>query len=503
MNPKRRAELQRRLSINAVPRPPAGLADRIKADIPNYLQPETEPQRFHRSWTFHLRIAASVILVAITAIVTVQLMSPGSEQQIAATSTAAPRNVAPSAKMAAAQQAATEEVRVDIHQAPALVARTNTEADEAPPVFQIAPPPAPRIATRRQEVARTGSEQRSDAESSVETGVVTGVAAGAAGTYGYSASDAARERDAVAKTADARAAQPQMAMAPEPAAVAPQEAKREESITITASAPVVDATAGRSFSLMAEAQAADLSFAPKQDVFGISVDPGVFQRLKSTIESGRRPEANAVDVEALVNYFAGAPERAPKKGLRLEVEASPALIDTDGDHAVLRFTIDTPATQLAKNATTPPAASNVRVTVTVNPDVVASVQRIGDSEAIAPEAVLHDNLSVTGLYALELKKGLRSNARVATVKLEYTSIEDGTKKTLEKTIRGSDLAKSWTRASRRHRLASLGALWGESLKGAATGVDVARRAGELANQDPKDSRARELANAASAIPGER
>ena len=33
MNAKRRAELQRKLTLNAVPRPPAGLAERIKADI--------------------------------------------------------------------------------------------------------------------------------------------------------------------------------------------------------------------------------------------------------------------------------------------------------------------------------------------------------------------------------------------------------------------------------------------------------------------------------------
>ncbi|HEX7807527.1 MAG TPA: hypothetical protein VF608_02340, partial [Thermoanaerobaculia bacterium] len=143
------------------------------------------------------------------------------------------------------------------------------------------------------------------------------------------------------------------------------------------------------------------------------------------------------------------------------------------------------------------------LTIDVNRDVVANVERIGDSDAIGAESVLHYNLSVTGLYAIELKKGLRSTARVATVRLDYTSLEDGKSHTIEKVVHGEDLTKTWTRASRRHRLASLGAMWGESLKGAATGVDVARRAGELANQDPKDARARELANAASAIPGER
>lgn len=515
MNPKRRAELQRRLSINAVPRPPAGLAERIKADIPQYLQAEPAPQRFRRSFAFNMRIAASVLLVVMTAIVTVHLMSPGAEQQIAATSTAAPRNVAPSAKMAQAQQAATEEVRVDIHQDPAVQIATVDTADV--PSFAMTPPPPPpaRIEMPR-EVARIARDQRNEAETKAEltaaadtetareTGAVGNVAGAVAGGTPGGMIGGERERDAVAKRADARQAQPEPMPPAAATPAAPQPYAMQEAITITASAPVVETSrTASSMTLIPEAQAADLSFAKKENVFGISVDPGVFTRIKSSIEAGQRPAANAVDVEALVNYFAGAPERTPKRGLRLEVEASPALIDTDGEHAVLRFTIDTPTKTLAKHASTPPAASNVRVTVDVNRDVVAKVQRIGDSDAIAPESVLHYNLSVTGLYAIELKKGLTSKVRVATVRLEYTSVEDGKKVTLEKIVHGNDLAKSWTRASRRHRLASLGALWGESLKGAATGVDVARRAGELANQDPKDARARELANAASAIPGER
>jgi hypothetical protein len=81
------------------------------------------------------------------------------------------------------------------------------------------------------------------------------------------------------------------------------------------------------------------------------------------------------------------------------------------------------------------------------------------------------------------------------VRLHYF---DGAKpQTITKAVHGHDLAKSWQRASRRHRLASLGAVWGESLKGTNKGKDVARRAEELATQAPDDVRARELARAAS------
>ncbi len=494
MNSNRRAELQRKLSMSVVPRPPAGLADRIKADIPKYLQEEPARKRFPGAYAFTLRLAASALLVITTAVVTVNLMTPAAEQQLAATSTAAAPNVAPSAKMA---QAAKDE-RKRNHQAPAIQI-AQTEPDAQPTIGRMAPPSAGRTELPR-EVARLAEERQSEAEADTgfafeaqqETAVV------ASGVVGGE-----RARDAAAKSAERR----------DFAVVAPAAPPaRADTITITAEAPMIDAAprpapaapqSGASRSLVQEAYAADLALGPKADVFGISVDPAVFQRIKTTIESGHRPAADAVDIEALVNYFAGAPEKAPRRGLRLEVEASPALVDTDGEHAVLRFTVDTPVRKLAPRASAPPVASNVRLTVDVNRDVVASLQRIGDSDAIAPESVLSCNLSVTGLYRLELEKGLRSTARVATVRLEYTSVEDGKQHSLEKVIHGHDLAKSWSRASRRHRLASLGALWGESLKGSTTGVDVARRAGELATQDPKDERARELANAASVTPGER
>ncbi|HJQ40205.1 MAG TPA: hypothetical protein VKB93_23930, partial [Thermoanaerobaculia bacterium] len=68
-------------------------------------------------------------------------------------------------------------------------------------------------------------------------------------------------------------------------------------------------------------------------------------------------------------------------------------------------------------------------------------------------------------------------------------------------LHGSDFANPWTSASRRHRLASLGAVWGESLRDSRGGTDVAKRAEELASQAPRDERARELADVAAASSG--
>lgn len=261
-------------------------------------------------------------------------------------------------------------------------------------------------------------------------------------------------------------------------------------ISVTAAAPLIGV-----------AHADELSLRQKSEVFGISVDPNVFNQMKDALQKGARPPASSVNVDALVNYFAGPPARAPRRGVALEVEASPAPIEAEGDHAILRFTIDTPRVEVAPRASTPPAATDARIEIDFDRKAVASFLRIGTSAPVSPESTLLHNLSVTALYQLELHPGLKGTQRVATVRLRYRSIANGKAQVITREVRGSDLARDWARASRRHRLASLGAVWSESLKGAGSRIEVARRAEELATQEPKDSRARELANAASATAG--
>ena len=106
--------------------------------------------------------------------------------------------------------------------------------------------------------------------------------------------------------------------------------------------------------------------------------------------------------------------------------------------------------------------------------------------------------SVTGLYALELQAPVGEAQILATVRLHSTSVSNGKTDTITRHIRGRDLTRSWQKSSRRHRLASLGAVWGEAMRGNAPGFDLARRAEELATQNPGDARAKELAAAASA-----
>lgn len=488
MNSKRRAELQRKLSLSAVPRPPAGLRERIRADIPEYLEVQKERSRFAGAVAFNMRVAAAVLLMVTSLAVAFVFVDRDGEMKSSEPASAArPIVFAPQSRAISAPAAsATEEVRLDIAQDTSTAVALPTQLIAANTV-----PPA--LPARRERTAETSVAER-DMESGVEGGVIGGAAAPIA--EGLVIMESITETRQIAEVAPApppvaRAAAPEV-MAPPPP---PQDAVREERLTVTASAPAIAPSAG----FMSKAHAADMSIAPKKSIFGISVDPNAFDEVRATLESGRRPAPNDVDVEALVNYFAGATRVGPDDDIRLDVEASPAAVGADGDHAILRLSVDTsPATT---PGSLPPVASNVRIDVDFNDKVVAGVRRIGDAAPLVPEPVILSGTSVTALYAIELKPNLRADQLVASVRFQYTSVANGHKRTVTRRVQSHDLAKPWERASRRHRLATLGAVWGETLKGTASALDLAERAEVLATQDPKNPRARELADAAGASGG--
>src|SRR5439155_5723688 len=124
-----------------------------------------------------------------------------------------------------------------------------------------------------------------------------------------------------------------------------------EAVAATGAAPVVAASAetmavnAAAPALVKSARAAGLDFSQPRAVFGLSVDPSAFDRVKQMIEQGTRPAAGTVDVAGLVNYFAGT-QRPPRRDVRLDVEASQAPLG-DSHAALVRFTVDTPGEQIA------------------------------------------------------------------------------------------------------------------------------------------------------------
>lgn len=461
MTQKRKAEIQRKLSLARLPEPPAGLEERIKADIPRYLlEPQRERARLERWMSISLRAAAAVLLLVTSTVALVQLFS---ETDPATLATAAPPPM-----IERAGQSSNSVSSFEIPSAPAVqttakpldaraAGASGIEAEMTRPVMTV----ARRIPAR---------EERRDLAAPTPVAPPPPPASAVPQQAGVSGNAVAAETSRFAE---------------EPAAARPEPP------------PAAPATAPFATTLPLPLPERDQhSNAAPGRLFGISADPDAFGRIKRAIEAGERPSSADVDVEALINYFAGAAKRS-RRDVSLDVEGSPAPVTRGANTVILRFTVDTAAS--APRASQQSAATDARIEIELDRNAIASYRRVGGSESTsAAEANLNRNVSITGLYEVELKPRLRSYQRIATIRLRYRLTPGGREQTLERTIRAGNVSPSWMAATPRHRLASLGAFWGESLMSAAKATEVARKAEELAVREPKDERAKELAEAATA-----
>ncbi|HET7711690.1 MAG TPA: hypothetical protein VFL80_07145 [Thermoanaerobaculia bacterium] len=480
MTTQRKAEIQRRLSMKSLPKPPAGLSDRIKSDIPANLQAamDSERRRLSTSMAFNLRVAASILLLVTSSIFVLHVFYRADSEKSAATAPDAARvqparlNAGQSSTIASSVEAAAA--------APSEIGAVSQAA--ASPSFNspvASPPPSaaapPLVADARNLQARLEPEKKEtlvDEPTSVALHDSAAVAEPPpppqVAEEDSRARRSARVGSAGSTESRTSAAEPAPAMAPSAAAsVAPAE-------------------------FMKSARAADLRLTNHREVFGISIDPDAFPRVKTAIEGGERPDAGSIDVEAIVNYFAGsAPPR--RKELTLEVEASPAPGASQNGPWLLRYTIDTAVA--GGRVSSAPLGTNARVEIRFN-DSAVMVHPSEPNPAASHEAVLLPSTSVTALHPFRLKENATRRQPAATVRLTYFSLAENRQKTVEKTLFIADFRRSWMDASRRHRLATLGAQWGESLKSGAAASDLARRATELSRQKPDDSRAKELSDVA-------
>ena len=472
MTSKRKAELQRKLSMTSVPKPPAGLSERLKADIPeNVMSVERDRERFRRSATRSMGVAASILLLITSVYLALHFVARSSEEvKIAST----PPSMITRKPVPTATQA-----EVTITLAEQDKDMNSGRAAEVTPVMQREEQSANVVhRDRRQEKAgkKTTLVAESKNEPARETRQLDKVATVA-------------EMPAASAPGNAPATLPAPAPPPPPPAMADANvaaaAAKAEAITITAAAP----------SIISTAQAASLSYTPPRAVFGLSIDPAVFQRVKEEIDKGERPVTQTSDLSAIINYFAG-PAKSARHDINLDVEASRAPLTNDNS-ALLRFTVDTARETVAAGALVAPVAIDANLEIHLNSNVVLSHRLIGADELKAQSTLLK-NVSVTGLMDLKLKPAIAPGTTIATLRLRYRSITDGKEKTIVKQLRAHDVQRTWASASWRHRLPTLGAAWSESLVAPASACDVSRAADRLATEAPGDARAKELAALASA-----
>ena len=503
MTQKKKAELQRKLGMFPVPKPPDDLLDRIKGDIPsNLMSTERDRDRLSRAVSLSMRVAASILLLVTSAFLAMQIFQsekgtpwrevtsvPDSKPQAASAKSL--DAVAPAPAEAAPKQAMAQTEARGYDEEPA--AKRERDDGATPRADAPARQAEQKTALFIDDAIQEANGSKKDDGDRKEKVSVTAAAPATVG--------------GVAENQVARAAEP-----PPPPPAAPSvtivdfgaitggtASTRAAAAPSAADANAVETTGLRRQNAPVSQSAAVSKMAanrpaPARTVFGISLDNQEFARLKSLIDSGEKPPAAGVNIGALVNHFAGSSDDAPRD-VQLQVEASRAPLTGESDIAILRYTIDTSA----KTQVETPAATNARLSIELNENVIDDYRLVANGSALRMnEPILAKNISATGLVELHLKPAAAAKANVATIRLIYRSARTGQEMKLEQSVKVRDLRRSWLEASTRHRLATLGAVWGESLKGAPASDELAKTAEELAKREPDDARAKDLAAAATA-----
>jgi hypothetical protein len=292
MTRNRKADLQRKLTMAPVAKPPAGLADRIKSEIPQHFafQPEKERAQLRKSAMFNLRIAASIILLVSSLYLALHLVSRNGS------------NLDTRSMMTTKDTAATTPVAVALPNTPPAPGSARVqEHTDLPPLPRVPPPASIAAQPARERI----SEAKHEESVAMSTGTPVYVA------------DAGQTRPNTGSTSIVNAVPSPMA-APLPATEAP-------AITAEGGAPAPERTFAKS-SAASPSEARDAAAPQARN----------FYALQQAISHGETPRD--ADAYAFVQHFA-APERKPAD-LRVELEASATPLDAN--KWLLRVSVDAP-----------------------------------------------------------------------------------------------------------------------------------------------------------------
>jgi hypothetical protein len=295
MTRNRKADLQRKLTMAPVAKPPAGLADRIKRDIPQHFafQAEKERTQFRKSTMFNLRIAASIILLVSSLYLALHLVSRNGSNVDTHSMMTSKEVAVPAPQVAVALP----------NTPPAPGSARVPEHTDLPPLPRIPPPASIAAQPSRERIAEAKHEE----SVAMSTGSPVYVA------------DAGQTRPVTENISIVHAppAAP-VAPPPPPAAEAP-------TITVAGSAPSLDRTFAKS-SAASPSEARDAAAPQARN----------FYAIQQAISRGETPRD--ADAYAFVQHFA-APERKPA-GLRVDLEASATPLDPN--KWLLRVSVDAP-----------------------------------------------------------------------------------------------------------------------------------------------------------------
>jgi hypothetical protein len=296
MTRNRKADLQRKLTMAPVAKPPAGLADRIKRDIPQHFafQAEKERTQFRKSTMFNLRIAASIILLVSSLYLALHLISRNGSNLDTHSMMSSKEVAAPAPQVAVALP----------NTPPAPGSARVPEHADLPPLPRIPPPASIAAQPSRERIAEAKHEE------SVAMSTGTPVYVADAGQ-----TPPVTESISIVNPLPAAA---NVAPPPPPAAEAP-------AITAEGGAPPRERTFAKS-SAPSPLEARDAAAPQARN----------FYAIQQAISRGETPRD--ADAYAFVQHFA-APERKPA-GLRVDLEASATPLDPS--KWLLRVSVDAP-----------------------------------------------------------------------------------------------------------------------------------------------------------------
>ncbi|MEA2415209.1 MAG: hypothetical protein QOI58_1866 [Thermoanaerobaculia bacterium] len=296
MTRTRKADLQRKLTMAPVAKPPAGLADRIKSDIPQHFafQPEKERAQFRKSTMFNLRIAASIILLVSSLYLALHLVSRNGSNLDTHSMMTSKEAAAPATQVAVALP----------NTPPAPGSARVPEHTDLPPLPRIPPPASIAAQPPRERIAEAKREE--SVAMSTETPVYV--------------ADASQTRPVTESISIVNAL-------PAAAPVAPPPPPATEAPASTAEGGAL--SRDRTFAKSSATSPSDARAAAAPQARN-------FYAIQQAISHGETPRD--ADAYAFVQHFA-APERKPAD-LRVELEASATPLDPN--KWLLRVSVDAP-----------------------------------------------------------------------------------------------------------------------------------------------------------------
>ncbi len=418
MTRNRKAELQRKLAIAPLPTPPPELSQRIKDEIPRDLlfNVENERDRFRRSVTFDVRIAASILLLISGAFAGVHFLSRPEPAMTTNSRAEAPAfRVAETTTGPAAQAAPLP----------------SAAADSSARILPAAAPPLPRLLRQTKEEAGAPAvigEMKASVPARVNA---PGLSPNPSAQSTLASADTAAAAGLLQPASDAIAAG---------ANAQPKEKAHDQreagNIQMTDAAHEVAQPTPPRQSVAAAPSHAEMSVRKSaRNERTTGNETGSFGRAEEALRQGQRLDGTAA--AALIEHFA-APTDRPAQQLRLEAEA--IVLPTLEPHTLfLRVSIDAPAEQ---------GATSLQLTI---PSLKPGTPAIAPS--IVPE--LRAAASVTRVFLLPLASGTAAGDSVAVARLQYRDA-GGREQSLERRIARADVLK-WEKASARGRSATLAA----------------------------------------------